>query len=638
MMQDSDLLRAYCDGSEDAFAQLVKRYVDLVFSTARRRVNDDALAQDVSQTVFCLLARKASIISATPTLAGWLYRATCFCAAKTVRREMRRRNHEHQAMTLNQPESKSEDAWERLSPILDDGLATLSAKDRLALLLRFFQKKPMRDVAAALGITEAAAKMRVSRSVEQLRQFFVRRGIACSIAGISTGLMDRSAGAAPDRMARTLSKAALAGETGVAGFSFIETMALFAKLNLKAVVAGVSTVAVCAFIGSHIFTAQREAATLPMLANPATTSIKSIPGKELSDRFAHSSVPPFDLVEASARLRAALRLTNLISEDTAVAVPTAERNIAELASAVVHFGSHRSLAFAILKEEAEANDNLESGSDKMLEFRAITAMGWLGKDVPEAPTWLWARFDAKPSIHTMSPGYSAVESLHRIGFDPDDIPKLAHKILAMTGPDLTDTITGGELDAFAKSFAAGWIAEIIQRDPAGAAPYLPAVLDLLAHNDVRVRFWAACALLPAEGAQNSNIVEQVSTGLKDGDVLRVGWACRLLQTFGDAARPIVPSLLETARKNRGPTRDAAFLAAGKIHNDLRRQIPEIEKLLARDEERQAQALDQALERERLNQERLTATLPEKTTSLIQHQTINPHSEGKVAKLTSVNGP
>src|SRR6266516_1912148 len=74
-MNDSELLRRYAEnGCETAFTELVKRHLDLVYSAALRQVGGDAhLAQDVAQTVFVDLARKASSISARSVLTGWLY-------------------------------------------------------------------------------------------------------------------------------------------------------------------------------------------------------------------------------------------------------------------------------------------------------------------------------------------------------------------------------------------------------------------------------------------------------------------------------------------------------------------------------------------------------------------------------------
>ena len=125
MTPDSELLRSYAEkGSEEAFAELVRRYLNLVYSAALRQGNGDAhLAQDVTQTVFADLARKAVALSQRQVLAGWLYTSTHFAAAKAVRTERRRQTHEQEAHAMEEllrnPGSGFD--WETLRPVLDKG-------------------------------------------------------------------------------------------------------------------------------------------------------------------------------------------------------------------------------------------------------------------------------------------------------------------------------------------------------------------------------------------------------------------------------------------------------------------------------------------------------------------------------------
>jgi len=94
MTTDAELLKHYAtQKSEAAFAQLVQRHLALVYSTALRQLNGDPhLAQDVAQTVFMTLARKATSLTGHATLAGWLYLSTHHAAAQVVRSN-RRRQH-----------------------------------------------------------------------------------------------------------------------------------------------------------------------------------------------------------------------------------------------------------------------------------------------------------------------------------------------------------------------------------------------------------------------------------------------------------------------------------------------------------------------------------------------------------------
>src|SRR6478609_578213 len=103
-MNDAQLLQRYAEtGCEAAFAELVKRYVDLVHSAALRQVGGDAhLAHDVTQSVFVDLARKARSLSGRTVLAGWLYTSTHFAAAKVVRTEQRWRTREQEANSMRE--------------------------------------------------------------------------------------------------------------------------------------------------------------------------------------------------------------------------------------------------------------------------------------------------------------------------------------------------------------------------------------------------------------------------------------------------------------------------------------------------------------------------------------------------------
>ena len=156
-LTDNQLLEAWAArGSDPAFAELVRRYVDLVYSAALRQVGNLPLAEDVVQAVFLVLARKAASLRHMAILAGWLYRTTRFTASRAIRAEARRRRHEQEAASMNPTAhlSDSEDStWAQVAPLLDDAMAALAEADRNAVLLRFFQAKPMEVVGEHLGVT-----------------------------------------------------------------------------------------------------------------------------------------------------------------------------------------------------------------------------------------------------------------------------------------------------------------------------------------------------------------------------------------------------------------------------------------------------------------------------------------------------
>ena len=135
---DAQLLSAYVQQrSEPAFAELVRRHVDFVFSAAQRMVCDEHLAEDVTQGVFLALAKSAGELKDRAVLSGWLHRTAQNIAAQTVRTDVRRRKREQEAAAMNELfSSESDPPWERIAPQLDTALGELSEPDRDALLLR----------------------------------------------------------------------------------------------------------------------------------------------------------------------------------------------------------------------------------------------------------------------------------------------------------------------------------------------------------------------------------------------------------------------------------------------------------------------------------------------------------------------
>jgi len=200
-MNDLELLNQYATGaSEAAFAALVRRYTPLVYSSARRRVGTGA-ADDVTQAVFIVLARKAGPLCRRnlPSLAGWLFRATRLAASETLRQQARRLQREQAAAkeSIDMTETNDEaTAWEQIKPHLDAALDTLADRDRDAILLRYIQGLSFADVAKALHTSENTATQRVHRATERLHRIFTQKGIVLSAPILAALLATRTVEAA----------------------------------------------------------------------------------------------------------------------------------------------------------------------------------------------------------------------------------------------------------------------------------------------------------------------------------------------------------------------------------------------------------------------------------------------------------
>ena len=240
-MDDSELLREYAtEKSETAFASLVQRHIHFVYSSALRQVRNAQLAEEVTQAVFIILARKAGRIRQGTVLAGWFFNTARFVAAAELRAAARRHKHEKEAgMESLLRETTTDASWEQIAPFLDEGLAQLSGKDRQAVLLRFFEEKSFLEVGAKLGANEDAARMRVARALKSLRGFFSKRGLTLSVAALTTVLSANAIQAAPASLvAAVTATAALqgAGATGSTAALIKGALSLMAWAKLKTTV------------------------------------------------------------------------------------------------------------------------------------------------------------------------------------------------------------------------------------------------------------------------------------------------------------------------------------------------------------------------------------------------------------------
>ena len=221
MRDDAELLREYAEHrSEDAFAELVRRHLGLVYNAALRQLGGDAhLAEDVAQSVFTDLARKAGSLGGRAVLAGWLYTSTRYAAVQVVRSEQRRRAREDVAMKLSEQTAMEGGAeWERLRPVIDDALHGLGERDREAVLLRFFEGRAFAEVGAELAVSEDAARVRVNRALEKLRGLLARRGVTSTSAALAVALGGQAMAATPAGLAATVAGSALAaGSATLAG-------------------------------------------------------------------------------------------------------------------------------------------------------------------------------------------------------------------------------------------------------------------------------------------------------------------------------------------------------------------------------------------------------------------------------------
>ncbi len=312
MTDSHELLAEYArNSSEAAFCELVTGYLDLVYSAAVRLVDGDThRAEDVAQTVFIDLARRAHSLSKDVMLGGWLHRHTCFVAANVMRGERRRQNRERQAVEMNTLHDQAETNAAAIAPLLDDAINELADSDRTAILLRFFEQRDFRSVGEALGSNEDAARMRVTRALEKLRVVLKHRGVITSAGAVGVVLAASAVHAAPVGLAATISTASVVAKATAAA-SGAAIKAIIMTTLQKTLITAVVAVAV----GAAIYEARQAAslrAQVQALQNGRNSALRQLASVSARPRPRFPAPPVQIVTQTNTAVAAELpALTNL---------------------------------------------------------------------------------------------------------------------------------------------------------------------------------------------------------------------------------------------------------------------------------------------------------------------------------------
>jgi RNA polymerase sigma factor (sigma-70 family) len=306
-----ELVREYAScGSEEAFATLVSRHINMVYSVALRHVGNPHSAQDVTQAVFIVLARKCRSLRRETILSGWLFQTARLTAANFLRTETRRIRREQGASMESNLNEGADNAWKQIAPLLNDAIASLDEKDRDAIVLRYIQGQSLKEVGTALGASEDAAKKRVSRAVEKLRIFFGRRGVTVSGAVLTGCIAAKSVEAAPAGLAVAVAAMALNGTALTVSTSTLVkgTLKVMAWTKVKvAVAAGVA--ALVAVQSYEIASQNKQLASLREQASTQNANPEAEPAQMGGQELEQLRVDNTNLSNDILRLREQLAST-----------------------------------------------------------------------------------------------------------------------------------------------------------------------------------------------------------------------------------------------------------------------------------------------------------------------------------------
>jgi RNA polymerase sigma factor (sigma-70 family) len=566
-MEDWRLLQQYTEnGSEAAFKVLVDRHMDLVYSTALRRLRDPQAAQEVSQSVFCLLAQKARRLRSDTAFVSWLYRTTCYKAARYCRAEWRRRKREEEVARMQNTEPATENSpWQHILPHLDEALRQLSEPDRLAILLRFFQRKPLKDVGAVLGIGEDAARMRISRALGKLHGSLARKGVSISAVALATEMANSSVQETPLGRATLVRKAALEAAKAISAPTLLTTLIiLMANAKLKFGL-GLIVALIAGGVGMLLMTKSpkdsrvEDNLTGPTLGTQLEQAANERVMATLPTRRSKALERQVEIQNLISKLQKALREEAVVTEGNIFSYP--------VAPAVRAFKPNMTEALPTLLAGIRDKEDL-------VRINAALGIGYMEETAREAiPQLLELAKDPNERTEVRQTALNGLDYI--AGRDPASmagaIPDL---IELLNDSNCTSMAVIGAMGSYARDAVPAIIAlldssstrlsaiKALQQIGPEANAAIPVLEQLLQESDKRLRASAGIALWKIAG--RTDVVAAIAEDLSPGSDWRFEYL-KILGEMGPAAQPAIKVVEHLTRFSNPDIREPALAALSKIN-------------------------------------------------------------------------
>jgi len=251
--EDQSLLRRFASTrDEGAFRELVEKYTSLVFGVAMRRTGQRDAAEEIVQTVFLVLARKAGSLGGQRSLGAWLHRTATFESLKSLRQDSTRQRHLDMIRDHQKTHLADDDAlWKEVRPLLDQLLDKLPTSDREILVAHYFEGRQFAEIANRIGLTAAAAQKRGSRALKKLAGLLGKRGIVVPVAVLASGLGVELAHAVPVGLAAKIGTSVLGSTLTTASAGVSASSIITAMTTSKLAFAATFLIAASLPVGVH---------------------------------------------------------------------------------------------------------------------------------------------------------------------------------------------------------------------------------------------------------------------------------------------------------------------------------------------------------------------------------------------------
>jgi RNA polymerase sigma factor (sigma-70 family) len=182
--EESDLLRQFAHGDLDAFETLFRRHQAEVYRWIVAIVRDPALAEDLTVETFWRIHSAHARFDAARSFEAWARRIATNAAldhfksaSHTFTRNTQDWDTSDPLQDLPQPPLPDPGITQEIRTKTAQAFRQLPPKLRIAAALALIEEQPYQEIAAALGISVGAVKLRVFRASRRLRQELIQQGI-----------------------------------------------------------------------------------------------------------------------------------------------------------------------------------------------------------------------------------------------------------------------------------------------------------------------------------------------------------------------------------------------------------------------------------------------------------------------------